>query len=106
MIRRLAKTTLAIYVAWIDEDGLDRMVVGGILLCLTLTNIIVLNEVFTEPQLSGLFIDLGVGGETSVFSIMGWMVLFYIVRPVRVISRVREESSQQVDEWFGDEVRQ
>lgn len=100
MIQRLAKGAIAVYVAWLDEDGLDRTIVGGILLCLMLVNIIVLTEVFTDPQLSGLLIDLGVVGETSVFSIIGWMVLFYILRPVRVLTRARDESRQQVDEWF------
>lgn len=105
MIRRLATGVLAVYIAWIDEDGPDRTIVGGILLSLILTNIIVLSEVFTEPQLAGLVVDLGVVGETTVFGLMGWMVVWYIFRPVRVLTRARE-SRHEIEAWLVDEVQQ
>ena len=100
VIERFAKGVLALYVAWIDEDGVDRIIVGGILISLIMIQMIVLDRVLTAGEWSGLFIDLGVFGEISVFSIMLWLVLWYILRPAIVIQRARDESMQQVDEFL------
>jgi large-conductance mechanosensitive channel len=101
MIRTLATGAIAAYAVWLDEDGLDQMIVGGTLLCLIATNIVVLNEVLTDAQSRGLVIDYGVFGEISVFSVLAFMIFFYILRPVRVfyLARARrEEIAERVEQ--------
>lgn len=102
MIRTLATGAIAAYDVWLDEDGVDRAIVGGTLLCLIATNTVVLHEVFSGGELSGLVIDLAVVGETSVFPVLAFMIFFYILRPVRVfyLARARREQiAESVERW-------
>jgi hypothetical protein len=102
LISRVGKTWMAGYLAWLDEGGVDRTIIGGMLLILLSVNVVLLDETFTDAELDPLFVDLPVVGDVSVFVLALAMVLWYMIRPLKVSSQI-DPKKEEIDNVLNDE---
>jgi len=75
---------------WDYGDPFERIAVGGVLLCLLAMNTVLLDKVLTDGEAQELLITLGPLGEFNVVVLVAVMVAWYMIRPGKLYSRVRE----------------
>jgi len=81
--------------AWWDcGDPTERVVIGGTLMTLLASDIILLNEVLTAEQAADLLINLGPLGSFNALSLVVLMIAFYMIRPGKLYSHVRERRGE------------
>jgi len=91
MIREKLWLIVKIADAWWDYgDPFERIVVGGVLLCLLAMNTLLLDEVLTADEAAELLVGLGPLGEFNVVVLLAVMIAVYMIRPGRLYARVRD----------------
>jgi len=90
-LKDIGKWSFIASLAWIEEDGPDRLLVGGVLLCMLALHIVVLNEVFTGHQVD-------VEPLQTALQLLTLLIGWYILQPITVYQRARDETAQKVEE--------
>jgi len=90
-IKRVGKATWIAYAAWIDDGGVERLLVGGVLFSMLALHLITLNEVLTASEAEGI---------APGMSLLLLLIVWYIFQPVSAYKRGRDYTAEDIEAMF------
>jgi len=87
-IKRVGKATWIAYAAWLDDGGIERLLVGGVLFSMLALHVITLNEVVTASEAEGI---------SKGMSLLLLLIVWYIFRPVSAYKRARGYTAEDIE---------